>query len=260
MNDERMLPVEDQASPEKKQNPHAGHRLRMRRRFAEQGLDGFADHEALELLLCYTNMRGNTNPLAHDLIDRFGSLRGVLEAGVEQLSAVKGVGRETAVLLSLMLPLFRRYQAELLAEKKKISSREEAEDHCLALLSGLRSERFYVICLSADGTVLGHRLIAEGSLNQVPAYPRLIAEAALNHNASLLLFCHNHPGGTPIPSVADRQATAELQAMLSLMGIGVLDHIIVSGSEARSMMAHGDMTQKPRSLLTAAPGRLKGKE
>ena len=182
---------------------HDGHRARMRERFRKEGLDGFAPHEVLELLLFYGRARGDVNPLAHTLIDAFGSLRGVLEARPEQLMRVDGVGEETATLLSLMLPVFRRYSASLCAERRRIVNRSDAQAYCGALLAGWRTEHFYVICLNADMQLLGQRRISEGSLTEVNAYPRLVAEAVLNYNAHSVIFCHNHPGGTPLPSCPD---------------------------------------------------------
>ena len=169
---------------------HDGHRRRMRERFRREGLDGFADHEVLELVLFDCIPNGNVNPLAHELLDTFGSLHGVLEARMDQLLAVKGVGERTAAHLATLLPLFRRYQQSVCADRKKIQNRSQASAYCLALLSGWRIERFYLLSLNADMELMGTRLIAEGSLTEVSAYPRLVVEAALNHNAHSVVFCH----------------------------------------------------------------------
>ena len=100
---------------------HDGHRRRMRERFRREGLDGFADHEVLELVLFDCIPNGNVNPLAHELLDTFGSLHGVLEARMDQLLAVKGVGERTAAHLATLLPLFRRYQQSVCAGSKRLS-------------------------------------------------------------------------------------------------------------------------------------------
>ena len=176
---------------------HEGHRQRMRERFRREGLEGFAPHEVLELLLFYGRARGDVNPLAHELMDAFGSLKGVLEARPDQLMTVKGVGEETATLISLMLPMFRRYSACVCEERQRITSRSEAAAYCQALLAGWRTERFYVICLSSAGQVLGRRKVAEGTLTEVLAYPRLVVETALSYNAHSVVLCHNHPSGDP---------------------------------------------------------------
>jgi len=206
-------------------------------------MDGFAAHEVLELLLFYGRARGDVNPLAHTLLDAFGSLKGVLEARPEQLMSVPGVGEETATLISMMLPMFRRYSACVCQEQKRISNRGEAQSYCRALLAGWRTERFYVLCLNADNQLLGQRLIAEGTLTEVPAYPRLVVETALNYNAHSVIICHNHPGGTSEPSVDDVMTTKRLRDLLEGMNINLLDHIIVAGEEAYSMAQHGDLSR-----------------
>lgn len=231
-------------SDEPKSKPasvHAGHRQRMRERFRKDGLDGFAPHEVLELLLFYSRARGDTNLLAHALLDAFGSLKGVLEARPEQLMTVEGMGEESATLISLMLPVFRRYSACVCEERRTINNRVEAEQYCAALLAGHRTEHFYVICLSSDNHLLGRRLIAEGTLTEVAAYPRLVVENALNLNAHSVVLCHNHPSGLCVPSPDDVSSTRRLATLLAGLGITVLDHIIAAGDQTYSMAQHGDL-------------------
>ena len=221
---------------------HDGHRQRMRERFRQNGLEGFAPHEVLELLLFYGRARGDVNPTAHALLDTFGSLKGVLEARPEQLMSVPGVGEETATLISLMVPMFRRYSQCLCEERDTLRNRREAEAYCTALLSGYRAERFYVICLSTDQHVLGRRLVAEGSLTEVAAYPRLVAETALELNAHAVVLCHNHPSGTCRPSQDDIRTTRRLQQLLSGLDMILLDHIVVAADGTYSMGQHGDFS------------------
>ncbi|MDD6051428.1 MAG: DNA repair protein RadC [Clostridiales bacterium] len=221
---------------------HDGHRRRLRERFRLDGLEGFAPHEVLELLLFYARARGDVNPLSHRLLDTFGSLRGVLEAPVDQLCAVEGVGEETATLISLIVPMFRRYERCLCEEKMRLTHYRDVQDYCRALLVGLRKERFYVISLSTKLRVLGQRIVGEGSLAEVPAYPRLVVETALNHNAYGVILCHNHPGGEAVPSLGDVDVTRELEGILSRLGIALMDHIIVADGETYSMAMHGDFT------------------
>lgn len=222
---------------------HEGHRKRMRERYLAEGLDGFASHEVIELLLYYSRPRGDMNPLAHQLIDTFGSFKGVLEAQPEQLMSVPGVGEETAILISLILPLFRRYQACLRDEIPRIVNRGDAERYCLSLLAGQRTERFYVLSVSADGHLLGQRLIAEGSLSEVATYPRKVVETALNYNAYSVLLCHNHPSGACRPSGEDVRSTRQLLTLLTGLNIRLMDHIIVAGENTYSMTQHGDLNR-----------------
>ena len=221
---------------------HAGHRERMRDRFIrDKGFENFEDHQILELLLFYSNARGDTNPLAHELLDQFGSLKGVLEARPEQLMQVKGIGKQQATLISMVVPLTRVWNRCAMNEPERIGNSREAEKYCLSILAGERTERFYVISLNAKCCILGRRKISEGSLSEVSAYPRMVMETALNYNAHSVLLCHNHPGGTCAPSTEDISSTVQLQRLLNGVGILVLDHIIVAGDRTYSMIQHGDI-------------------
>ena len=223
-------------------NIHAGHREKLRDRFInEKGFEHFEDHQILELLLFYANARQDTIPLAHELLDRFGSLKGVLEARPEQLMTVDGIGKQQAVLLSMVVPLTRVWHRCAMETPKRIGNSREAENYCLSILAGERTERFYVISLNAKCNVLGRRKISEGSLSEVSAYPRMVMETALNYNAHSVLLCHNHPGGTCAPSPEDIASTLQLQRLLNGVGILVLDHVIVAGDRTYSMIQHGDI-------------------
>ncbi len=223
---------------------HEGHRRRMRERFIKQGLEGFAPHEMLELILFYGIPRANVNPLAHRLMDAFGSLHGVLEADAKDLAKVEGIGESTAVLLSLFGHMNRELEKSRSAERKKLPNRGAAQKHCLGLLMGLRQEHLYLVCLNAQMEFLQNALIAKGTLNEVQAYPRLVAEAALRANAHAVVLCHNHPGGSVIPSRADLEMTAALGRLLNDLDMILADHIIVAGADALSLVECGLMTNE----------------
>ena len=223
---------------------HEGHRERMRARFAKSGLEGFADHEVLELLLFYAIPRRNTNLEAHSLLKRFGSLHAVLDADVKSLKQVEGVGEGAATLITLFSQVARRLDMSRRAERREIKTRGQAQNHCLALLSGLRQEHFYVVGLSGQMKHLGDVLIARGSLSDVPAYPRLVAEAVLGLNAHSVVLCHNHPGGSLVPSRRDVEVTRQLNALLDGLSVALADHIVVAGGEALSMVACGLIEQR----------------
>ena len=233
-------------------NMHEGHRKRMRNRFRKDGLVGFAPHEVLELLLFYARARGDVNPLAHRLLEVFGSLRGVLEAPPEQLMQVEGIGEETATFLGLMVPVFRKYQESMDAKPLYLTRRVEAERYCHALLVGLRFERLQLISLSAARMVIGTRVVGEGGVSEVHAYPRHVVEAALNHNACSVILCHNHPGGTPEPSEADLLVTRQIEAVLRHLGIRLMDHIIVAGNKTYSMSLNGQIARTGVQTRTAS--------
>ena len=233
---------------EPKKNIHEGHREKLRQRFIrENGLESFEDHQILELLLFYANARSDTNPIAHKLLETFGSLKGVLEARPEMLMTVDGVGDRAATLISMVVPLTRVWNRCAMTVPDRIGNSREAEKYCLSILAGHRSERFYVVSLNAKCAVLGRRMISEGSLSEVSAYPRMVLETALNYNAHSVLLCHNHPGGTCAPSPEDIASTLQLQRLLNGIGILLLDHIIVANDSTYSMIQHGDIDYRTQN-------------
>lgn len=220
---------------------HTGHRERMRNRFMVEGLDSFADHEVLELLLYAAHTQCDTNAMAHALINTFGSLRGVLEASPEALMQVRGIGSQAAALIGMMVPMFRRYQMTLAMEQPFLFRAEMAAQYCRGLLSGLRDEHLYLLCMSASGKLTGQHLLAKGNPGEVWAYPRKMVEAALHANAQHVILCHNHPGGSATPSAQDVEVTKHLAKMLRTMGIQLQDHIVVGDGETYSMAVRGDL-------------------
>jgi len=231
---------------------HEGHRRRMRERFMAQGLQGFAAHEILELILFYGIPRANVNPLAHRLLDTFGSLHAVLEADVKDLTKVEGIGESTAALLSLFGHVDRELEKSRSAARKKLKNRAAAQKHCLGLLAGLRQEHLYLVCMNAQLEVVQNALIAKGTLNEVQAHPRLVAEAALRANAHAVVLCHNHPGGSMIPSQADLDMTASLGKLLEGLDVTLIDHIIVAGDEALSMVECDLLQHETRGNIMTA--------
>ncbi len=210
---------------------HSGHRERMRNRFLESGLDGFAPHEVLELLLFYAIPQKNVNPLAHQLLARFGSLSGVLSAPPEQLSQVKGVGPSAAALLAFMQPLARFLERERLGDKPVITNKKEAKVFCRHLFHGAPDETLYVVCLDAQGRVLRAVPAISGTIDEIPIYPRTIVGAALMQNAHSVVLAHNHPSGVREPSAADIRTTELLNKAFAAVDIPVMDHVIYADGD-----------------------------
>ncbi len=215
---------------------HGGHRKRMKERYIATGFDGMAGHEILELLLYYAIPQRDTNPLAHKLIDEFGSFSGVLDASVEDLMQVEGVGQHAATLLSMMPKLQRAYQADLLRTRTILNTSELAKEYCRVLLSGLKNEAFYVISLDNKNKVLNTKKICEGTIDEVSFYPRVVLETIFRSNGKKAILCHNHPSGIMKPSDLDIQATLEIKKALESVDIVLVDHIIVGRDSAISMV------------------------
>lgn len=218
---------------------HEGHRDRLKGRFITEGLDQFNEHQVLELLLFYSIPRKDTNELAHELINKFGSLSGVLEADVSELMKVNGVGKNTAVLLSLVPSLSQKYINNRWREKPQLNSTQKAGAYIKSLFIGEKYEAFYAICLDSQNRVNYADKVHEGTIDSAPVYPRLIIESALRHQASSLILAHNHPGGSLHPSNADIDATKKIIAACETISVRVVDHIIVSGLDYFSFADRG---------------------
>ncbi len=208
---------------------HEGHRSRLKNRFLEEGLDGFEDHQILELLLFYAIPRRDTNELAHYLINKYGSLSGVLEADPKDLASTPGLGENSAVLLALIPSLARIYLKDRWGTRPVLNSTAKAGEYVLSLFAGRTYEVFYVICLDAQYNVIYPALVHEGTIDQAPVYPRIIVETALRHKAHSVILAHNHPGGSATPSPQDIEVTKRIQVALEHISISVLDHIIAAG-------------------------------
>jgi DNA repair protein RadC len=197
---------------------HEGHRQRLLQRYTDGGLEGFGEHEVLELLLFYALPRVDTNPIAHRLIDRFGSLAGVLEADSQELKQVEGVGEKAAAFLSMFPDLLRAYEKSRLGARPVIRSVRDACDYAKALLFGKPYEQFYMVWLGTQGRVIHCERLSEGSVTESPVYVNKVAASALRHHAVKGFIVHNHPGGAAKPSRADIETTQAVLKALSTLG------------------------------------------
>jgi len=230
------------SSSTEQSNVHLGHRDRLRSRFLEEGLDGFEDHQVLELLLFQAMPRGDTNPIAHRLIKRFGSLAAVLEADPSDLATVDGVGQRAAAFLSMIPAVTRRYFHDRVAkDRPQLTTSEAVADYVVPLMAGRSEEVFYVLCLDTHCRVLYAALLSEGTVKDARVHPRHVVEAALRHRAASVVLAHNHPTGTAKPSKHDRRLTETLAQTLGPLAIRILDHIIVAGEDWYSFARNGDL-------------------
>lgn len=221
-------------------NLHIGHRERLRKRFLEEGLDTFDDHQILELLLFNAIPRGDTNPIAHRLIRRFGSLSAVLEADPKDVASVEGIGDKAAAFLSMIPQVTRRYYHDrVLRDRPRLNTSEAVAEYLIPLMAGRPEEVFYVLCLDTQCRVVYTALVSEGTVNEAAVYPRHVVEEALRHRAASVILAHNHPAGTAKPSQQDHQLTKLLVQALGPLDIKVLDHIIVAGDQAFSFAREG---------------------
>lgn len=227
------------AMTSKEKPSYLGHRERIRSKFAEGGLEPFLDHEVLELLLTYAIARRDTKPLAWALIKQFGSVSGVLDASVQELSTVKGIGQNTALFIKLVREVFKRYSLEAVRDSVTIRTPEQVAQYCKASLEGKKEESLELIYLSVRNTIIKAEIIATGLIDRVSISPRKIVECALAAKASAVILVHNHPSGDVTPSVEDILLTREVVQAARLLGISVYDHIIVGKGKHYSLKANG---------------------
>jgi len=220
---------------------HKGHRQRVKERYISEGLDGFQDHEVLEFLLFYCIPMKDTNELAHKMILEFGTLAGLLEADPMQISKRCGVSENTAILVSSVTSLARRYDKDKRGSKPVLDSSSKAGEYAVSLFIGRAYEVLYVICLDSQSRLNHAKLVHEGTINEVTVYPRLVVETALQHKANSVILAHNHPGGTLHPSKADIEMTKRVMVALEAISISVMDHIIVAGNKYVSFAEKGLM-------------------
>ena len=207
------------------------HRERVRKRFLQEGLEHFEQHNQLELLLFYAIPQRDTNGIAHDLIQRFGSISRVMDASVEELMTVDGIGERAAVLLKLVPALARSYTLDHLGKVRTFQSGEELKEYLLALYTGCTKERVYLLLFDNRDTLLRTVQIGEGDLTAALFSTRDIVQQVLLYNKTTkVILSHNHPVGLALPSHADQTATDEIQRALSSVEVTLYDHIIVSGN------------------------------
>lgn len=215
-------------------NIHQGHRQRLKQKFLENGIEALKPHETLELLLFYSIPQRNTNDIAHELINRFGSLTAVFDAPVKSLCEVKNISENSAVLLKLIPQLLRYYQV---TPDKSLSmdNMDFVKKYFSSLYIGVKNEEFKVCCLDNNLQIISCNTLSVGSTNEVTVTARMVAKAAFDANSQHIIISHNHPDTFPKPSKEDIMLTNNLIGKLKPIGIDILDHIIVGKGEVLSM-------------------------
>ena len=218
---------------------HKGHRERLKQRFLEDGLDNFTDIQVLELLLFYAIPQRDTNPIAHALLNHFGSLSGVLDADVAELKKVPGISDHSATLLALVTELCRYYQVDSAQRVEILTTLDACGAYLVPRFFGRTRETVFLLCLDAKCKVLCCKEVGEGSVNSASISVRKIVETALAANATTVILAHNHPSGVAVPSGEDAQTTRRIGAALSAVEVHLADHIIVADGDYVSMVQSG---------------------
>ena len=222
--------------------PHYhGHRQRLRERFIRSGLEGFNDYEVVELLLTLAIPRSDVKQPAKALIERFGTLRGILDAPVEELQKVKGIGSVAPVALRIIRAAAALYLQQSAEGAESLADPDRLSAFWRLRIGALRDEVFEVAYLDTGYRLLrdGVDRLEEGTIDRATVYPRRVVEYAIKRGAAALVLAHNHPNGHVQPSEQDKTLTRALVLAAETVHLKILDHLIVSPDEVFSFRKSG---------------------
>lgn len=220
-----------------KDDIHKGHRERMRQKVFEQGLDGFAEHEVLEFLLFSVYPVKNTNDIAHALLKRFIDLKGVFSADLDELMEVKDVGRQAATFIKAQNELFRYYLKNITKSTGTVMNGRNIGQFVMNLFMGYGNEEvLYMICLNDKNCIISADVMGRGSLRHIGVQKRKIITTAVKRGAGSVILAHNHPGGIPVPSQEDIEATRMIELGLDCVEVRLWDHLIIADGRFSSLV------------------------
>lgn len=205
----------------------------------KSGLDDFAPHNVLEFLLFYSIPRGDTNPIAHRLIDAFGSLSGVFDATPEELMKVSGVGESTAILISMIPQMARKYLEDKADAVNVVGGCGDIGAYLLPKFIGRTNEALMMVSIDNKNKVISCSVVAEGTVDSAKVSRRKVMEEAMKVKATRVILAHNHPRGVAVPSAEDVAMTREIGRLFAQVGIELVDHIIIADDDYVSMAASG---------------------
>ena len=197
------------------------------------------DYEVVELLLTLGTPRTDCRRQAREALKKFKALRGVLEASEEELQEIHGIGPHNVFGIKLVQEVSRRFLKEKMMSKPACNSSKEVFDYLFHTLRDSKKEKFKTLFLDAKNQIIEERTFFEGTVDSSAVYPREIMKVALRHDASSLIFVHNHPSGDPEPSESDKEITKELVFAASVMQVKVLDHLIIGNNRYFSFADRG---------------------
>lgn len=224
------------------QDHRMGHRERLRERFLKKGgAVNLHDYEILEMLLFAAKPRGDVKPLAKDLLKQFGSLKDVLQASPEKLSTIKGMGPSSIVSIKVAHEAAARMLFLEAQSQPILNSAQKVIEYCKVRMAGLETEQFRLIFLDRKNQIISDELHQEGTIDNIPIFPREVVKRALSLGAGAMILVHNHPTGDPTPSQSDIDLTLKMIKIASPLDIKIHDHIIVGRYGYSSLKERGLM-------------------
>lgn len=227
--------------------PHyLGHRQRLRDRFLAGGDNGLPDYELLELLLFFSIPKIDTKPLAKQLLGRFGSLAGVVNASAEQLAKFQRMDHFTITMFKALRIFAARLVLEDLTDRPVLENWDKLVAYLRAAMAHRMIEQFRLLFLDRRNVLIADKVQHEGSIDHTPVYPREVVKRALALDASALVMVHNHPSNHPQPSKPDIEMTRQVRDALDRVGVVLHDHLIISRRGHTSFRQLGLLDAKSR--------------
>ncbi|MBQ1333798.1 MAG: RadC family protein [Clostridia bacterium] len=215
---------------------HEGHRKRLKARLKEEGLEHFSEINILELLLFYSIPRRDTNPIAHALLDKYDNLANVLEAEFDDLLNVDGITENSASLITMLVPLYRRYMSIKSQPGRIIEDLADAAEYLTHTYLGEKNEVVKLMAMDSKGKLIGTYRLFEGNFNSVDINMRRLVETVILSKASSVILAHNHPDGIALPSEQDVATTRKIFHVLKDISVDLLDHIIIADGDFVSII------------------------
>jgi DNA repair protein RadC len=217
---------------------HHGHRQRKKEYFLKHGIDDMPDHEKLEFLLYYAIPTGDTNELAHRLIDHFGGFVNVIRAQYEDLLLVKGVKEHVASMFCLFRMMAKYYIMEKKGSIVELNNTVLLNNYCAAMFLDADNEEVRCVFLDNELNLIDSEKISEGDFGKVELPIRGLIQKIFKSRANRVVLAHNHPYGSCIPSRADVDVTRDVYLFLKRIDIELIDHVIAGKDGVWSMREH----------------------
>ncbi|HEX7319410.1 MAG TPA: DNA repair protein RadC [bacterium] len=216
---------------ETKKPSYIGHRQRIKEKYEKSGIDGWLDYEVLELALSYAIPRKDTKSIAKELLSRFKTINGVLNADQKNLTPISGISTHTALFLSFLKDVAILYAKNGLHNRDLLASPQVVYDYLKVSLKGAVNEEFKILFLDNMNQLIIVETFKTGTVNRSVVYPRRVVERALYNHAVGVIIAHNHPSGSLQPSQDDRKITKAIKEALKTVDITLLDHIIIGNND-----------------------------
>lgn len=214
---------------------HDGHRERLRKKALDHGFNCLEEHECLELLLGYSLVRKNTNEIAHELINKAGSLKAVFEMDIADLTRVKGVGLVSAFLIKLVAHLSHLPKTPI-KRRADMSRFSLVKELVSTLFAASEKEELYALYLDRKMSLIEAKRIAQGGEWQVGVSPKDILATGLMNGSSVFILAHNHPHGEAKPSRDDLDFTVRMESASNAVGLVLLEHMIYAEGDVHPIM------------------------